>query len=110
MSSLTHAQKLAFSREIAEVLVNNSVDLTAKGYDPTTKILELGTQSVSAEKAEADQQQAQAAAKQATIDSNSSMDTVYNNASGSVDIIAGILGKDDPIVQELRKIRGEMNR
>jgi phage-related tail fiber protein len=110
MSTLTHAQKLAFAREIAEVLANNSTELTAKGYDPTTKIADLGTQSVSAEKAEANQAQAQAAAKQATIDSNATMDTVYNNASGSVDIVGGILGKDDPIVQKLRKIRGAMNR
>ena len=110
MSSLTHAQKLAFAREIAEVLANNSTELTAKGYDPTTKITDLGTESVSAEKAEANQQQAQADAIQATINSNASMDVVYNNASGSVDIVAGVLGKDDPIVQKLRKIRGAMNR
>lgn len=110
MTSLSHAQKLAFAREIAEVLANNSTELTAKGYDPTTKIADLGTESVTAEKAEANQKQVQAAAMQATLDSNDSMDTVYNNASGSVDIVGGILGKDDPIVQKLRKIRGAMNR
>ena len=62
MSRLTHAQKLAFAREIAE-------------------------------KDEADQQQVLAASRQATITANTSMDKVYNNASASVDVIAGLIGK-----------------
>ena len=110
MARLTHAQKLAFAREIAEVLINNSADLVAAGYDPANKVAELDTQSVAAERAEADQQQAQANARQATIDATSTMDEVYNNASGAVEVIAGLLGKTHPITLELKKVRGEMNR
>ena len=110
MSRLTHAQKLAFAREIAEVLNNNKAGLVTAGYDPTQKIEELGAESKIAEKDDADQQQVLAASRQATITANTSMDKVYNNASASVDVIAGLIGKTNPITHELRKIRGKMNR
>ena len=93
MSRLTLAQKLAFAREIAEVLNNNKAGLVTAGYDPTQKIEELGAESKIAEKDEADQQQVLAASRQATITANTSKDKVYNNASASVDVIAGLIGK-----------------
>ncbi|MBC8266031.1 MAG: hypothetical protein H8E84_03605 [Flavobacteriales bacterium] len=106
--NLTDAQKLAFAREMAEILTNNQAELVAGGYDPAAKITEFCTQSTAAENAEADQQQAQADAKQATMDANDTRDTVYNNASATVELMVGVLGKDNLIVQEIKAIRGEM--
>jgi hypothetical protein len=108
--ALTDAQKLAFVREMIEVLNNNTASLVAGGYDPAAKITELTTQAGSAELAEASQQQAQADAKVATQRANDTRDVAYNNASATVEIMAGVLGKTDAIVQEIKSIRQEMNR
>lgn len=110
MANLTDAQKLAFVREVSEILNNNAASLVAAGYDPAAKVTELQTQGGAAELAEANQQQAQADAKQATADANTTRDAAYNNASATVDLMSGVLGKDSRIVHELRGIRGEMNR
>ncbi len=110
MTYISDAQKLAFVREMSEILNNNAAALLAQGYDPAAKVTELQTQGGAAELAEANQQQAQADAKQATINATSSRDTAYNNASATVEIMVGLLGKDNLIVQEIKSLRGEMNR
>lgn len=110
MTYITDAQKLAFVREMSKILNNNGAALVAAGYDPAAKVTELQTQGGAAELNEANQQQAQAAAKQATIDATTSRDVAYNNASATVELMVGLLGKENLIVQEIKAIRGEMNR
>lgn len=108
--SLTDAQKLAFVREMSEILVNNSTELTALGYDPTAKITELSTQGQDAEVAEADQQQKAANSTAATLASRAMRDLAYGNASATVDLMSGVLGKNNAVVKKIRKIRSGMNR
>ncbi len=110
MAGLTHAQQLAFAREISEILNNNAADLVAAGFDPALKVVQIQTEAQAAELAEANQQQAQAVAKQATRDAVEAMQTAYKTASASVEIVTGLFGKEHTMVQEIKKVRGEMNR
>lgn len=108
--SLTDAQKLAFVREMGEILANNSTELTALGYDPASKITELETQGHDAELAEATQQQKAADSVAATMAAKTMRELAYGNASATVDLMSGVLGKTNPVVRKIRKIRSSMNR
>ena len=110
MAGLTHAQQLAFAREMSEILNNNAAELIAAGYDPAPKVLQIKTESEAAELAEANQQQVQAAARQATRDAVEANNTAYNTSSASAEVIKGLFGKDHAMVLEIKRIRGEMNR
>ena len=105
---ITHAQKLAFAKTMIEILENNKEKLQEKGVDVEGRIKELRQQVDNAAKAEADQQQEQSEARGATTEANETLDAAYNNASASVELIVGALGKDDPLVLEIKNIRDEM--
>lgn len=109
MAGLTHDQKRAFIHKIIEVLEENTQVLTAKGYDPAAKIAELTTQWQAQEQAEAAQIQIFAAHKAATSASNATLKVAYENASASVELIVGLLGKHHPLVEILKNIRDLMN-
>lgn len=44
-------------------------------------------------------------AKAATELANETLKVAYNNGSATLKIVAGFLGKNHPLVQELRKLR-----
>lgn len=106
--ALTHAQKLAFAKTMIEILENNKEKLEEKGVDVDGRIKELRKQVDDAAQSEADQQQEQSEAREATTEANEKLDTAYDNASASVELVVGALGKEDPLVLEIKNIRDEM--
>jgi hypothetical protein len=108
--ALTEAQKLAFSRQVIEIVNINAAELLAANYDPVPMVTTLTTDTQVAEQKEAEQQTAQAAAKTATTAAVTTREGVYKDASQFVSLIEGLLGKGSHLVEELHKIRPLMNR
>lgn len=90
------------------VMVNkNASMLTDAGFDPSTRSADLKTKLQTADdtKGEGEQQKAQAIALDATQHANATLKMAYNYASAFVNLIEGLLGKDNSLVYQLRQLR-----
>gem|GEM_PF-733464 len=105
MSGLSESKKRDFVSQLITILGQNAPLLTAKGYDPATKITELQTELTAADEAEGRQTEAKAAAKAATSLAQETLSTAYDDGSATVELIVGLLGKKDPLVEEIKKLR-----
>lgn len=103
--SLTESKKRDFVSQLVVILQQNTQLLADKGFDPTAKITQLQTELVAADEAEGKQVEAMAAAKDATQLANDTLDTAYTDGSATVDLITGLLGKNDNLVLEIKKLR-----
>lgn len=109
MADLTDSDKAAFVGDVITALKTNKDRLTAKDWDPTSRITNLtnGQAAITAaqevlDAANTAQEAAQKAWRQA-------FDTNYDLASSSVSSIEGALGKNDSAVTDLRGSRGAMH-
>nr|WP_319509915.1 hypothetical protein [uncultured Draconibacterium sp.] len=105
MGNMSEAKKRDFVQQLITLLEQNVELLTEKGYNPENKIQELSTQLTTTNDAEARQVEAMAAAKDATRLSQESLDIVYRNGSATVDLVSGLLGKQDNLLLEIKKLR-----
>lgn len=105
MASLTESKKRDFITQLIVIMEQNVEPLTAKGYDPSAKITQLKAEKALADQTEADQREAVAAAKNATQVALNALNEAYTDASAAVDLISGLLGKDDNLLIEIRKLR-----
>ena len=103
--SLTESKKRDFVSQLIVILQQNSELLADKGFDPTTKISNLQEELAIADDAEGKQLEAMAAAKDATQAANETLDVAYTDGSATVDLITGLLGKNDNLVLEIKKLR-----
>ncbi|WP_163708444.1 hypothetical protein [Mangrovibacterium lignilyticum] len=105
MTSLTESRKRDFIKQLLLLIANQSAALTAAGLDPTTRTTLLQGKYDTATAAEAQQKEAQAQAKTATETSQLALKEAYTEASSMVALLTGTLGKDHPLVEEIRKMR-----
>jgi len=105
MAKMNESGKRDFVSQMITVMQQNATLLTDSGFEPTVKITQLQGELVVADDAEGHQIEAKAANKAATETANATFKTAYDSGSATVEIIAGFLGKNHPLVQELRKLR-----
>jgi hypothetical protein len=105
MAKMNESGKRDFVSQMITILQQNATLLTDKGFDPTAKVTQLQTELTTADDAEGRQIEVKAASKAATKLAQETLKTAYEDGSATVEIVAGFLGKDDPLVQELRKLR-----
>lgn len=103
--SLTESKKRDFVMQLTVIMQQNAQLLADKGFDPATKIAQLDQEMLAAEEAEGKQVEAMAAAKDATQVSQDTLDVAYTDGSATVDLITGLLGKNDNLVLEIKKLR-----
>lgn len=103
--SLTESKKRDFVNQLITIMEQNAQLLTDKGFDPAAKIAQLKQEIETAGEAEAKQAEATAAAKDATKLAQDTLDVAYTDGSATVDLIAGLLGKNDNLVIEIKKLR-----
>lgn len=103
--SLTEAKKRDFISMLIVILEQNGELIADKGYDPTAKIAQLKEELAITDQAEGRQREAMAAAKNATQVTLDSLNVAYTNASATVDLISGLLGKNDNLLLEIKKLR-----
>lgn len=105
MSQMTEDKKRAFVQEILTISVQNTKLLAGKGFDVTSTTTEIEGLAHKADHAEAYQKTAQIEAERSTTDAVATLTAAYKKASDTVELYAGLLGKDHPLVQKLRKLR-----
>lgn len=105
MAKMNESGKRDFVSQMITIMQQNTTLLTDNGFDPAAKIAQLQEELVAADDAEGHQIEVKAASKAATKVAQETLKTAYNDGSATVEIIAGFLGKNDPLVQELRKLR-----
>ena len=105
MASLNESKKRDFVSQLIVIMEQNAQLLSDKGFDPEAKIAQLKLELTSADESEGKQAEAMAAAKDATKLSQETLDTAYTDGSATVDLIAGLLGKKDNLVLEIKKLR-----
>lgn len=103
--SLNESKKRDFVQQLIVIIEQNAQKLVDKGFDPASKITQLKDELVAADDAEGRQAEAMAAAKDATKVANDTLDVAYTNGSAMVDLISGLLGKNDNLVLEIKKLR-----
>ena len=105
MGNLNEKEKRDFISQTITIVENDATTLNDAGFDPTNRATQLKTELTAAEEAEAAQQKAQAEALDATKKANKTLKVAYNDASGFIDLIEGLLGKDNSLVHKLRQLR-----
>ena len=102
---MKESTKRDFVTQVIELLQDEAEVLASKGYTADNRISELNTSKQACDLAELEQQKAHAAAKEATKAANESLDVAYRQASETIDLLSGLLGKDNEIVKKMRKFR-----
>jgi hypothetical protein len=105
MTSLNESRKRDFVTQLLLIMQQNAQLLVDKGFDPANKIAQLMQELTAADEAEARQSEAMAAAKNATLLAHGTLSTAYTDASATVDLISGLLGKKDNLLLEIKKLR-----
>ena len=105
MTSLNESKKRDFIALLIILIEQNAELLVEKGYDPTNIIAQLKEELAITDQAEVKQSEAVAAAKKATKVAVGSLNETYKHASAAVDLISGLLGKDDLLLIEIKKLR-----
>ncbi|MBN1188008.1 MAG: hypothetical protein JXB49_37380 [Bacteroidales bacterium] len=103
--SLNDSDKRDFVHQMINTVDQNKSTLKAKGFDTEPKLKLLKDYGTRADLAETAQQQAQAEALKATQLAKAALDKAYKEASATVELIVGLLGKDHELVQKLKQIR-----
>lgn len=105
MSANTESKKRDFVSQTITIMEQSSETLSEAGFDPAERISQLKTELTAADDAEGRQQEAQAAAMDATKLSKATLKIAYDDASAAINLIEGLLGKDNSLVHKLRKLR-----
>lgn len=112
MAELNDADKKAFIDKMIGTLKDPVIKarLIASQWDPTLRItaLENGVTSVTLDEGLISQLEATLTA--ATATRRSDLDNNYALASSSVSSVEGTLGKDDPLVRDLRQYRSGLHQ
>lgn len=105
MATLNDKESRDFVQQVIVLVNQNASLLTAAGFDPTTRSGQLQTELQTADEAEGAQQNAQAAALDATKVAQETLKVAYEDASAVINLIEGLLGKDHGLVRQLRQLR-----
>ena len=103
--SLKESEKRDFITQLIVIMEQNGELLAGKGYDPINKITQLKEELAITDQAEAQQSLAKATAKNATKAATNALNVAYTDASATVDLVSGLLGKDDNLLIEIKKLR-----
>jgi hypothetical protein len=105
MATLNEKESRDFVSQVIVIVDQNTSLLTDAGFDPTSRSGGLKTKLQTADDSEGAQNKAQAAALDATKLANSTLKVAYDDASAFVNLIEGLLGKDNSLVHKLRQLR-----
>lgn len=103
--SLNESKKRDFVTQLIVIMEQNAQLLIDKGFDPMAIIARLKTELAAADQAEGRQRESVAAAKDATKIATETLNVAYTDGSAAVDLISGLLGKDDNLLLEIKKLR-----
>jgi hypothetical protein len=105
MSRLNDKEKRDFVSQTITTVEQESDTLMAAGFESANRVTQLKNEIEAAEDAEVAQQKAQAAALDATKVAQQTLKVAYDDASAMINLIEGLLGKDNSLVHKLRQLR-----
>ncbi|MCC6741287.1 MAG: hypothetical protein IT452_19755 [Planctomycetia bacterium] len=110
MAALTYAQRASFCTTVAELLKSHAAELKAGGFDVTAKTKAISDAHATYVTADAFQEGKKAELVKATEAAVAALDKVYRAASNAADGMVSAVGKESPLGQRIRKLRGEMTQ
>jgi hypothetical protein len=108
MSDLNDSLKESYIGKVGNALIPYADELKAGGYDATALITQLtgaGKVIETADKARKDAEKAVAAA---VINEHTTRENFYTQATGTVSLVEGVLGKNHPLPVKLRGLRSDL--
>lgn len=105
MATLKQSKQRDFIKQVLVIIGDNQHLMKEKGLDPTAKLALLHEKWEKMETVEGEKLQAKAELKDATRRSGECLKDTYTDASGLVDVFTGLLGKNNELVAELKKLR-----
>lgn len=102
---MKESEKRDYVAKIIKLVEQEKEALTNEGFTPDGKLTALVEKRAICDQAEADQQAAAVAAKNATKYANETLEDSFKSAVNLADAISGVLGKDNEIVKTMRKYR-----
>lgn len=105
--AIAENRKRDFIAQMLQMIANNRDKLVEAGYNPDDAFRELSEKYRKTTLDASRKAEAMAEFKNAVKVSNASLKDAYSLASNFAEILAGLLGKKDSLVLEMRKIRKE---
>jgi hypothetical protein len=108
MSDLNDALKESYIGKVADALTPYAAELKAKGFDPASLITQLAGAGAVIETANKARQAAEQAAAAAVASEHNVREQYYTQATGSVSLVEGLLGKGHALPLKLRGLRADL--
>jgi hypothetical protein len=108
MSDLNDSLKESYIGKVGDALTPYTAELTAKGFDPAILITQLTGAGKVIEKADKDRKDAEKAAAEAVANEHKVREQFYTQATGTVSLVEGLLGKDHALPVKLRGLRANL--
>ena len=89
---------------------DNQAALTAKNFDVTPHVTRLTDELKAIGKSNTEQEKLKVDLKDKTTELDQNTTTGYNDASGLIDAMGGLLGKGTPAAQNLQTIRSKVRQ
>ena len=108
MSNLNDALKDSYIGKVADALQPYTAELTTAGFDPASRIAQLGGAGMLIESAGKLAIQAQTAASAAVQHTQELRTQFYTLAAGTISSVEGALGKNHELAVKLRSLRSDL--
>ena len=108
MSDLNDPLKDSYIGKVADALGPYAADLTAKGFDPASRITQLTGAGPLIEGAGRSRKAAEQAATDAVKNEQAIRTQFYTLATSTVSLVEGLLGKDHELTVKLRGLRADL--
>ncbi|HEY5042125.1 MAG TPA: hypothetical protein VIK53_08990 [Verrucomicrobiae bacterium] len=108
MSDLNDALKDSYIGKVADALQPYAAELTTAGFDPASRIAQLGGAGLLIESAAKLSKQAQDNASAAVQHTQDVRTQFYTLATGTVSSVEGALGKNHELAVKLRSLRSDL--
>lgn len=108
MSDLNDPLKDSYIGKVADALGPYATDLTAKGFDPASRITQLTGAGLLIEGAGKSRKAAERAAGDAVKNEQDIRAQFYTLATATVSLVEGLVGKDHELTAKLRGLRADL--
>lgn len=108
MADLNDSLKDSYISKVGAALTPYAADLTAKGFDPASRIAQLSGAGPLIESANKLRKAAEKSAADAIAHEQEVRSNFYSLATNTVSLVEGLLGKNHELCTKLRKLRADL--
>lgn len=108
--SLTTTEILGFAASVSQFMTENTAALTAKGVTVAGLITDLDTKAATANDENVKQEMLKAELKTQTSTTDAALQLAYDQASTTLDLVVGALGKTSDLGKQAARLRSDIRR